>query len=75
MIEDECWVVSNVTILRDVCIGKECVIGAREIVSKNVPLYSIYTGVLETKIRRRFTDEQIILHEKMLEESDGDSLC
>ena len=67
VIEDDCWIGSNVTILRGVRIGKGSVIGAGAVVSKDVPPYSVYTGVPDVKIRRRFTDEQIALHESLLE--------
>lgn len=75
VIEDDCWIGSNVTILRGVRIGKGSVIGAGAIVSKNIPPYSIYTGTPEVKIRRRFTDEQIEKHERLLKENGGDFLC
>ena len=69
IIEDDCWIGSNVTILRGVCIGRGSVIGAGAIVSKSVPPYTIYTGNPEVRQRRRFNDEEIIRHEEMLKEN------
>lgn len=75
VIEDDCWIASNVTILRGVRIGKGSVIGAGAIVSKDIPPYSIYTGVPEVKIRKRFTNDQIEQHEKLLKENERDAIC
>ena len=66
---------SSVKNLRGVRIGKGSVIGAGAVVSKNVPPYSVYTGVPEVKIRRRFTDDQIKQHEKLLKENERDAIC
>lgn len=68
VIEDDCWIGANAVILTNVTIGKGSVIGSGAVVTRDVPPYSIYTGVPEKKIRRRFTDEQIIEHEKILKE-------
>lgn len=66
IIEDDCWIGSNVTILRGVHIGRGSVIGAGAVVSKDVPPYSIYTGIHDVKVRKRFSDDDIKLHETML---------
>lgn len=66
VIEDDCWVGSNVTILRGVHIGKGSIIGAGTIVTKNVPPYSIITNKIETVSRNRFTAEEILRHEQLL---------
>ena len=66
VIEDDCWVGSNATILRGVRIGKGSVIGAGAVVSKDIPPYSIYTGIPDARLRKRFSDEDIELHERIL---------
>ena len=66
VIEDDCWIGANAMILANVTIGRGSVIGAGAVVTKDVPPYSIYTGVPEQKIRRRFTDERIKKHEDIL---------
>ena len=68
IIEDDVWIGQKATILNGVRIGRGSVIGGGAVVTKDVPPYSIYTGVPEKKIRRRFTDEQIIEHERILKE-------
>jgi maltose O-acetyltransferase len=45
VIEDNCWIAANVTILPGVTIGKNTIIAAGSIVNKNVLPNSIYGGV------------------------------
>lgn len=68
IIEDDVWIGQKVSIMNGVRIGRGSVIGGGAVVTRDVPPYSIYTGVPEKKVRRRFTDEQIIEHEKILKE-------
>jgi len=44
IIEDECWLGFNCEILSGVTIGKHSIIGARAVVTKDVPPYSIVAG-------------------------------
>ena len=41
VIEEDCWIASNVTILKGVHIGKHSVVGAGVIVYKDLPAYSV----------------------------------
>lgn len=66
VIEDDCWIGANVTILKGVTIGRGCVIAAGAIVTKYLPPYSIAGGVPAKVLKYRFTPEQIIEHEKAL---------
>lgn len=66
VIEDDVWAGSNVTILKGVTIGRGSVIAAGAVVTKSCPPYSIIAGVPAKIIKRRFTDEQIKEHEKLL---------
>lgn len=69
IIEAGCWIGTRAVILKGVTIGRGSVIGAGAIVTKDVPPYSIYTGVPPYNMtRRRFTDEQILEHERILRE-------
>jgi len=68
IIEDDVWIGQKACILNGVRIGRGSVIGSGAVVTKDVPPYSIYTGVPEKKIRRRFTDEEIEEHERILKE-------
>lgn len=44
MIEDNCWIGANVTILRGTHIGKCCVIGAGTVVKGTIPAHSLVTS-------------------------------
>jgi len=53
VIEDDCWIGSNVIILAGVKIGKGSVIGAGSVVTKDIPPYSVAVGVPAKVIRKR----------------------
>ncbi|HWK76529.1 acyltransferase [Microbacterium sp.] len=67
VIEDDVWVGGNATILHGVTIGRGSVVGANAVVVKSVPPYSIVGGNPARVIRARFTPEQIVEHEELLE--------
>lgn len=66
IIEDDVWCGANVTILKGVTIGRGSVIAAGAVVTKSCPPYSIIGGVPAHVIKRRFTDDEIILPEQQL---------
>jgi acetyltransferase-like isoleucine patch superfamily enzyme len=45
VIDDDCWVGSNVTFLDGVHVGTGCVVAAGAVVTKDIPPYSIAAGV------------------------------
>jgi acetyltransferase-like isoleucine patch superfamily enzyme len=53
VIEDDCWIASNSTILAGVTIGKGSVVAAGSVVTKNVPPYSVVAGSPATVIKSR----------------------
>lgn len=53
VIEDDCWIGSNVIILDGVTVGKGSVIGAGTILTKDVPPYSIVMDKRDKNIRNR----------------------
>ncbi len=53
VIEDDCWIGSNVVILDGVTIGRGSVIGAGTLISKDVPAGSIVLDKRNKDIRRR----------------------
>lgn len=63
VIDEDCWIGTNVIILKGVHIGRGCVIGAGSIVTKPIPPYSIFTN---NGLRPRFAPEQIAEHERLL---------
>ncbi|MBU0764969.1 MAG: acyltransferase [Bacteroidetes bacterium] len=52
-IEDDVWISSNAVILRDVRLGKGCVVAAGAVVTTDVEPYSIVGGVPARKISER----------------------
>ena len=63
------WVGANSTILKGVTINRGAVIAAGSVVTKEVPAYSIVGGNPAKVIKYRFKEDEIIKHEKMLEET------
>lgn len=53
LIEEDCWIAANVTILPDVTIGRGAVIGAGAVVTRSVPPYSIHAGVPARQVGQR----------------------
>ena len=53
IIEDDCWIGSNVTILDGVKIGRGCVIGAGTLISKDVPAGSVVIDKRAKMVRER----------------------
>lgn len=47
-----CWIAANVTILKGVTIGDNCVIGAGCVVKQNIPAGSIVTQINDLKIEQ-----------------------
>ena len=66
IIEDDVWAGANITILKGVTIGRGCVIAAGAVVNKSMPPYSIIGGLPARVLKRRFTIEQILEHERLL---------
>lgn len=65
-IEDGCWIGANVTILKGVTIGRGSIVAAGAVVTKSCPPYSIIGGIPAKLIKRRFSEEQIAEHERLL---------
>ena len=66
VIEDGVWCGANVTILKGVTIGKDSIVAAGAVVTKSFPPYSIIGGVPAKLLKKRFTDEQIQEHERLM---------
>ena len=61
VIGNDVWIGQNVSVLPGVHIGDGAIIGARSVVSKDVPPYCVAAGNPIKIIRRRFDDESIRL--------------
>lgn len=70
IIEDDVWIGCNVTILKGVTIGCGAVVGAGSVVTKDIPPYGIAAGNPAKLIKFRFTEEQIMEHERLLKERE-----
>ena len=57
VVEDDVWIGQGALVLPGVTIGRGCIIGARSVVTKDVPPYSIYAGT--RIVRKRFSDKVI----------------
>lgn len=59
VIGNDVWIGYEALILSGVTIGDGAVIGARAVVTKDVPPYTIVGGVPAKQIRKRFSEEEI----------------
>lgn len=66
IIQDDVWIGANSTILKGVIVGIGSVIAAGSVVTKDIDPYCIYGGVPAKKIKERFNEEQIALHQELL---------
>lgn len=60
IIGNDIWIGYEAVIMSGVTIGDGAIIGARAVVTKDVPPYTIACGVPARQIRRRFSDEIIV---------------
>lgn len=63
-IGNDVWIGYQAVILSGVTVGDGCIIGARAVVTKDVPPYTIVGGVPAKPIRKRFSEETV---KKLLE--------
>ena len=59
VIGNDVWIGYEAVVMAGVTIGNGAIIGARAVVTKDVPPYTIVGGVPARKIRRRFSDNVI----------------
>lgn len=64
VIEDDCWLGHNVTVLDGVIIGKGSIIGAGSVVNRNIPPFSIAVGTPARIIKNRL-DKQTALSSQL----------
>ena len=65
--EGDNWIASNAIILKGVTVGKGAIVAAGAVVTKNVPPYSIVGGAPAKVLKMRFTAEEVIEHETLLQ--------
>ncbi|MDA8940075.1 hypothetical protein N9H48_06690 [Pseudoalteromonas marina] len=69
VIESEVWIGQGVTILSGVRIGRGAVIGANSLVNKDIEPYTIVGGVPARKIKARFTEDEVKVHQSNIYEN------
>lgn len=57
VVEDDVWIGYDALILPGVTIGRGSIIGARSVVTKDIPPYSVYAGT--RIVKSRFSDKII----------------
>ncbi len=72
VIEDDVWIATNTTILKGVTIGRGAVVAAGSLVIKDVPPYAVVGGVPAKILKYRFTEDQIMQHEMLLNKQISD---
>jgi len=65
VIGNDVWIGDDVTIMSGVTVGNGACIGTRSIVRSDVEPYSIVRGNPARLIKKRFTDEEILLLQEM----------
>ena len=66
IIEDDVWIGFGTIILSGVKVGYGSIIGAGSVVTKDVEPYSIVAGVPAKKLKMRFTEKEMSMHENIL---------
>ena len=66
IINEDCWIGANSTILGGCEVGRGCVVAAGAIVTKSIPPYAVVAGAPAKIIASKFSLEQIVEHEKIL---------
>ena len=65
IINEDVWVGANVIILKGVTIGEGSIIAAGSLVTKDVEEYTIVGGIPAKILKRRFSKEEIITHNRL----------
>ncbi|MEB3218619.1 MAG: acyltransferase [Nostocales cyanobacterium 94392] len=60
VIEDDCWLGHNVTVIDGVTIGRGCVIGAGSVVTKDIPPYSVAVGTPAKVVKSRIQNKELV---------------
>lgn len=66
VIGDDAWIGFGTVIISGVTIGRGAIVAANSVVTKDVPPYTIYAGSPAKKIKDRFSDQDLVVHDEML---------
>lgn len=66
VVESDVWIGRNVTLLSGVTVGRGCTVAASAVVTKSTPPYCVIAGIPARPIKRKWTIEEILIHEAQL---------
>ena len=66
VVEEDCWIGMNVTLLSGVTVGRGATIATGAVVTSSVPPYSVWGGVPAKHIKFYWTIDEILQHESIL---------
>lgn len=66
VIEDDVWIGARVIIMQGVRIGRGAIVAAGAVVTRDVEPYTLVGGVPAKPIKKRFTEEEVALHDAYL---------
>ena len=66
VVNEDCWIGCNVTLLCGVTIGRGCTVAAGAVVNKDIPPYCVAGGVPAKVIKRIWSIDEILQHEAVL---------
>ena len=66
-IEDDAWIGYGAIVMSGVKIGRGAIIAAGSVVTRDVPPYEIHGGVPNKKIKMRFNESEIRIHNELLD--------
>ena len=66
IVEDDVWFGHGVIVVAGVTVGRGSIIAAGAVLVKDVPKYTIVGGVPARALGKRFEDDEVIQHEKIL---------
>ena len=66
IVEEDCWIGCNVTLLAGAHIGRGSIVAAGAVVNKNTPPYAVIGGVPAKFIKFKWTIDEILEHEVAL---------
>ncbi len=68
-IEDDVWIGHGVILTAPLRVGRGSIVAAGSVVTQDVPPYAIVAGVPAKILKMRFSPEQIVEHEALLEKA------
>ena len=66
IVEEDCWIGCNVTLLAGAHIGRGSIVAAGAVVNKSTPPYAVIGGIPAKVIKFKWTVDDILKHEAIL---------